>query len=176
MDLDEQSSSLQNQSMFPSISEDIKKSKLIAHPCKDSSLKNAASKKSTASKIKTVNNSLRKQNTIVKLYLSFEDFRKQIHRKNLFSMDSWFLKNQSIDKLLGPSERTAMRRNRYRVVMDADDGRRRREVNMIEIWKNKRKKSLFTKRNETLQLHHQTSNVSQVEILLWFSIYKVENL
>ncbi|GAA0138876.1 hypothetical protein LIER_42555 [Lithospermum erythrorhizon] len=67
---------------------------------------------------------------------------------------------------LTPSERTVIRQSRYKVMMDADEGRRRREDNMIEKWKNRRKKSLFTKRNEELQLHYQTSNVSQVEIQL----------
>ncbi|GAA0157813.1 hypothetical protein LIER_38522 [Lithospermum erythrorhizon] len=67
------------------------------------------------------------------------------------------------EMVLGPSERTAIRGNRYKVVLDADDGRRQMEGNIIEMRKNRRKKSLFTKRNETLQLHHQTSNVSQVQ-------------
>ncbi|CAI0467120.1 unnamed protein product [Linum tenue] len=43
------------------------------------------------------------------------------------------------------------RRNKYKVAVDADEGRRRREDNMVEIRKNKREESLMKKRREGLQ-------------------------
>ncbi|KAL3582984.1 hypothetical protein D5086_017316 [Populus alba] len=51
---------------------------------------------------------------------------------------------------LRPSTRTDVRRNRYKVAVDADEGRRRREDNMVEIRKNKREESLQKKRREGL--------------------------
>ncbi|KAK2645001.1 hypothetical protein Ddye_020196 [Dipteronia dyeriana] len=51
---------------------------------------------------------------------------------------------------LRPSERTEVRRNRYKVAVDADEGRRRREDNMVEIRKTKREESLLKKRREGL--------------------------
>ncbi|CAH1451850.1 unnamed protein product [Lactuca virosa] len=47
---------------------------------------------------------------------------------------------------LRPSARTEVRRNRYKVAVDADEGRRRREDNMVEIRKNKREENLLKKR------------------------------
>ncbi|GFP80626.1 importin subunit alpha [Phtheirospermum japonicum] len=52
---------------------------------------------------------------------------------------------------LKPSSRTEVRRSRYKVAVDADEGRRRREDNMVEIRKNKREESLLKKRREGLQ-------------------------
>uniref|UniRef100_A0A1J3CIF1 Importin subunit alpha n=1 Tax=Noccaea caerulescens TaxID=107243 RepID=A0A1J3CIF1_NOCCA len=49
---------------------------------------------------------------------------------------------------LKPSTRTEVRRNRYKVSVDADEGRRRREDNMVEIRKNKREENLQKKRRE----------------------------
>ncbi|XP_024962456.1 importin subunit alpha-2-like [Cynara cardunculus var. scolymus] len=51
---------------------------------------------------------------------------------------------------LRPSARTEVRRNRYKVAVDAEEGRRRREDNMVEIRKNKREESLQKKRREAL--------------------------
>lgn len=51
---------------------------------------------------------------------------------------------------LRPSDRTDARRNRYKVAVDADEGRRRREDNMVEIRKNRREESLQKKRREGL--------------------------
>ncbi|CAH2039092.1 unnamed protein product [Thlaspi arvense] len=51
---------------------------------------------------------------------------------------------------LKPSARTEVRRNRYKVAVDADEGRRRREDNMVEIRKNKREENLQKKRREGL--------------------------
>ncbi|XP_031266449.1 importin subunit alpha-1a-like [Pistacia vera] len=55
---------------------------------------------------------------------------------------------------LSPSESTEVRRNRYKVAMDPDEGRRRREDNMVEIRKSKREESLQKKRRECLQNQH----------------------
>ncbi|KAK1279148.1 hypothetical protein QJS04_geneDACA007162 [Acorus gramineus] len=52
---------------------------------------------------------------------------------------------------LRPSARTEVRRNRYKVAVDAEEGRRRREDNMVEIRKNKREESLLKKRREGMQ-------------------------
>ena len=52
---------------------------------------------------------------------------------------------------LRPNNRTEVRRNRYKVAVDADEGRRRREDNMVEIRKSKREESLQKKRREGLQ-------------------------
>ncbi|XP_021906889.1 importin subunit alpha-2 [Carica papaya] len=52
---------------------------------------------------------------------------------------------------LRPSARTEVRRNRYKVAVDAEEGRRRREDNMVEIRKSKREESLQKKRREGLQ-------------------------
>ncbi|MBA0805349.1 hypothetical protein Gohar_004871, partial [Gossypium harknessii] len=51
---------------------------------------------------------------------------------------------------LRPSARTEVRRNRYKVAVDAEEGRRRREDNMVEIRKNKREENLLKKRREGL--------------------------
>ncbi|CAI9119018.1 OLC1v1020667C1 [Oldenlandia corymbosa var. corymbosa] len=53
---------------------------------------------------------------------------------------------------LRPSERTEARRNRYKVAVDADEGRRRREDQMVEIRKNRREENLLKKRREGAQL------------------------
>ncbi|XP_010548966.1 PREDICTED: importin subunit alpha-2-like [Tarenaya hassleriana] len=52
---------------------------------------------------------------------------------------------------LRPNARTEVRRNRYKVAVDAEEGRRRREDNMVEIRKSKREESLLKKRREVLQ-------------------------
>lgn len=56
---------------------------------------------------------------------------------------------------LRPNARTEVRRNRYKVAVDADEGRRRREDNMVEIRKSKREESLLKKRREGLQAQQQ---------------------
>ncbi|CAO2832151.1 unnamed protein product [Amaranthus hypochondriacus] len=56
---------------------------------------------------------------------------------------------------LRPNARTETRRNRYKVAVDADEGRRRREDNMVEIRKSKREESLLKKRREGLQAQQQ---------------------
>ena len=56
---------------------------------------------------------------------------------------------------LRPNARTEVRRNRYKVAVDAEEGRRRREDNMVEIRKTKREESLLKKRREGLQSTQQ---------------------
>ncbi|XP_055820234.1 importin subunit alpha-2-like [Solanum dulcamara] len=56
---------------------------------------------------------------------------------------------------LRPNARTEVRRNRYKVAVDAEEGRRRREDNMVEIRKNKREENLQKKRREGLQANQQ---------------------
>ncbi|RDX59020.1 Importin subunit alpha-2, partial [Mucuna pruriens] len=56
---------------------------------------------------------------------------------------------------LRPNARTEVRRNRYKVAVDADEGRRRREDNMVEIRKSKREESLQKKRRDGLQSQSQ---------------------
>ncbi|KAF6165601.1 hypothetical protein GIB67_021871 [Kingdonia uniflora] len=52
---------------------------------------------------------------------------------------------------LRPKERAEGRKNRYKVSVDADEGRRRREENMVEIRKSKREENLMKKRREGMQ-------------------------
>ncbi|KAH9605948.1 hypothetical protein KSS87_012923 [Heliosperma pusillum] len=56
---------------------------------------------------------------------------------------------------LRPNARAEVRRNKYKVAVDADEGRRRREDNMVEIRKNKREESLLKKRREGFQTPQQ---------------------
>ncbi|KAL9161261.1 hypothetical protein ABFS82_07G009200 [Erythranthe guttata] len=58
---------------------------------------------------------------------------------------------------LRPGARAEVRRSRYKVAVDADEGRRRREDNMVEIRKNKREESLLKKRREGVQQPQQFS-------------------
>lgn len=78
---------------------------------------------------------------------------------------------------LRPSSRTEVRRSRYKVAVDAEEGRRRREDNMVEIRKSKREESLLKKRREGLQAQQfqPTVNVPQhdkkvyIELPIFFS-------
>ncbi|GAB4835666.1 Importin subunit alpha-4 [Ancistrocladus abbreviatus] len=58
---------------------------------------------------------------------------------------------------LRPGTRTEARKKSYKTGVDADEARRRREDNLVEIRKNKREDSLLKKRREgsILQSHHQ---------------------
>ncbi|KAI3469321.1 hypothetical protein Pfo_025984 [Paulownia fortunei] len=58
---------------------------------------------------------------------------------------------------LRPGAKAEVRRSRYKVAVDADEGRRRREDNMVEIRKSKREESLLKKRREGLQQQQQFS-------------------
>ncbi|KAL9347932.1 hypothetical protein Peur_059298 [Populus x canadensis] len=63
---------------------------------------------------------------------------------------------------LRPNARVEVRRNKYKVAVDADEGRRRREDNLVEIRKNKREESLLKKRREGLQAQQQQQQQQQV--------------
>ncbi|XP_050218228.1 importin subunit alpha-2 [Mercurialis annua] len=63
---------------------------------------------------------------------------------------------------LRPNARTEVRRNRYKVAVDADEGRRRREDNMVEIRKNKREESLQKKRREGLPAQAYANAASNI--------------
>uniref|UniRef100_A0A5B6Z643 Importin subunit alpha n=1 Tax=Davidia involucrata TaxID=16924 RepID=A0A5B6Z643_DAVIN len=56
---------------------------------------------------------------------------------------------------LRASSKTEVRRNQYKVSVDAEEGRRRREDNMVEIRKNRREESLQKKRREGIQASQQ---------------------
>ncbi|CAN6575766.1 hypothetical protein ACFX13_010451 [Malus domestica] len=60
---------------------------------------------------------------------------------------------------LRPNARAEVRRNRYKVAVDAEEGRRRREDNMVEIRKNRREESLQKKRREGLQTQQLPSSL-----------------
>ncbi|GAA0153606.1 hypothetical protein LIER_11806 [Lithospermum erythrorhizon] len=56
---------------------------------------------------------------------------------------------------LWPSERTEVRRNRYKVVVDANEGRPKREDQMVDIRKRKREETFLKKRRKGLQNQQQ---------------------
>ncbi|CAN6683467.1 unnamed protein product [Malus baccata var. baccata] len=60
---------------------------------------------------------------------------------------------------LRPNARAEVRRNRYKVAVDAEEGWRRREDNMVEIRKNRREESLQKKRHDGLQPQQLSSSL-----------------
>ncbi|KAL1825812.1 hypothetical protein DCAR_0314003 [Daucus carota subsp. sativus] len=67
---------------------------------------------------------------------------------------------------LRPNARTEVRRSKYKVAVDADEGRRRREDNMVEIRKNRREENLQKKRREGVQapqLENLSATAVQIE-------------
>ena len=60
---------------------------------------------------------------------------------------------------LRPGAKTEARRNRYKVAVDAEEGRRRREDHMVEIRKNKREENLQKKRREGISAAPQSGQV-----------------
>ncbi|KAG5088086.1 hypothetical protein JHK86_000698 [Glycine max] len=75
-------------------------------------------------------------------------------------------KSKSNTKSYRPSAnaRTEVRRNRYKVVVDADEGHRRQEDTMVEIRKNRREESLQKKRCEGLQSQQIPSSLHSTVI------------
>ncbi|GLT47674.1 hypothetical protein SLA2020_213500 [Shorea laevis] len=71
---------------------------------------------------------------------------------------------------LRPSEKAEVRKNSYKVGVDADEGRRRREDNVLMIRKNRRENSLQKKRREGLQAQQMPAKLysSAVEKMLEF--------
>ena len=72
---------------------------------------------------------------------------------------------------LRPNARTEVRRSRYKVAVDAEEGRRRREDNMVEIRKNKREENLLKKRREGLQAQQLNATAAQLEKKVFFILY-----
>ncbi|KAK9084398.1 hypothetical protein Scep_030869 [Stephania cephalantha] len=62
---------------------------------------------------------------------------------------------------LRPTSRTDARKKSYKTGVDADEARRRREDNLVEIRKNKREDSLLKKRREGLVQSQQTVELAQ---------------
>lgn len=56
---------------------------------------------------------------------------------------------------LRPGTRTEVRKKGYKTGVDAEEARRRREDNLVEIRKNKREDNLLKKRREGLLLQSQ---------------------
>lgn len=69
---------------------------------------------------------------------------------------------------LRPNSRTEVRKKSYKTGVDADEARRRREDNLVEIRKNKREDNLLKKRREGSNLHQsqQLSDGSQNPIAI----------
>lgn len=62
---------------------------------------------------------------------------------------------------LRPSTRTEARKKSYKTGVDADEARRRREDNLVEIRKNKREDNLLKKRRDGLASQTQLLDASQ---------------
>lgn len=65
---------------------------------------------------------------------------------------------------LRPNSRTEVRRNRYKVAVDAEEGRRRREDSMVEIRKSRKEENLQKKRREGLQAVQQQQQSSSAAV------------
>lgn len=72
---------------------------------------------------------------------------------------------------LRPNARAEVRRNRYKVAVDAEEGRRRREDNMVEIRKNRREESLQKKRREGMQPQQFPSSVQPASVEKKVTLY-----
>jgi importin subunit alpha-1 len=71
---------------------------------------------------------------------------------------SFFFSSVSVffaEMSLRPNARVEVRKKGYKLAVDADEARRKREDNMVEIRKNKRDESLLKKRREGLQQPQQ---------------------
>ncbi|KAG2305481.1 hypothetical protein Bca4012_061769 [Brassica carinata] len=66
---------------------------------------------------------------------------------------------------LRPSTRAELRKKIYKTGVDADEARRRREDNLVEIRKNKREDSLLKKRREGMMHHQQPLGASGLDAL-----------
>ncbi|KAE8711551.1 Importin subunit alpha-4 [Hibiscus syriacus] len=64
---------------------------------------------------------------------------------------------------LRPGTRTEVRKKSYKIGVDADEARRRREDNLVEIRKNKREDNLLKKRREGLLLQSHRSLLDSVQ-------------
>lgn len=66
---------------------------------------------------------------------------------------------------LRPSTRAELRKKIYKTGVDADEARRRREDNLVEIRKNKREDSLLKKRREGMMLQQQQPLGTGLDVL-----------
>ncbi|CAH8306438.1 unnamed protein product [Eruca vesicaria subsp. sativa] len=76
---------------------------------------------------------------------------------------------------LRPSAKTEVRRNRYKVAVDAEEGRRRREDHMVEIRKNKREENLQKKRREGISAAQQTGELTENLADVFSGIWSEDN-
>ncbi|CAL5378544.1 unnamed protein product [Camellia sinensis] len=95
-------------------------------------------------------------------FSSIEDISQAFHQtpgeRNLPERE----KPTAIAMSLRPNSRTEVRKKSYKTGVDADEARRRREDNLVEIRKNKREDNLLKKRREGLLLQsQQLSDASQ---------------
>lgn len=70
----------------------------------------------------------------------------------------WFTRDL-LTMSLRPNARTEVRKKSYKLAVDADEARRKREDNMVEIRKSKREESLLKKRREGMQAQQLSSTV-----------------
>lgn len=63
---------------------------------------------------------------------------------------------------LRPTTRTEVRKKAYKTGVDAEEARRRREDNLVEIRKNKREDNLLKKRREALLQSAAATTAAQV--------------
>ncbi|RYQ90086.1 hypothetical protein Ahy_B09g096372 isoform B [Arachis hypogaea] len=74
------------------------------------------------------------------------------------------------------NSRTDVRRSRYKVAVDAEEGRRRREDTMVEIRKNRREESLQKKRREGLQAQQIPASAQSTVLEKKFMVVQLEHL
>lgn len=75
---------------------------------------------------------------------------------------------------LRPSARVEVRKKGYKLAVDADEARRKREEGMVEIRKSKREDSLLKKRREGMQQQQfsatvQTAALEKKVCRFWFA-------
>ena len=80
---------------------------------------------------------------------------------------------------LRPGSRLEERKKGYKLAVDAEEARRKREDNMVEIRKNKREESLLKKRREGLQVQSMPPPTPSYSTgdrkVFYFHIYFLQN-
>jgi importin subunit alpha-1 len=75
---------------------------------------------------------------------------------------------------LRPSARVEVRKKGYKLAVDADEARRKREEGMVEIRKSKREDSLLKKRREGMQQQYsatvRTAELEKKVCRMWFCV------
>lgn len=77
---------------------------------------------------------------------------------------------------LRPSTRAEVRKKGYKTGVDADEARRRREDNLVEIRKNKREDNLLKKRREGLLLQPQQQGLDASQNAIEKKVKKKKNI